>query len=272
MGDYLSFSFSRSRKESIREVLAPVFSSGFFQPVAVGAIEAHSSGDHWFLTGYALEDFLGRLLARGISRPASVTLARSQDAELEAYQGQCADSLKQTVPLSRLCSPFEQVDSQLGVTVLEPKHLTEEVLDPVTRWSDRFQRAIFQVYGTVALALQKPVESTWNSAFRVVESPQVSGSTRAVPFLTLRIDAAASSEEWWISLASREPVWQRQGQALGGRVTADDADANLRELASFARLLIQGSPGGRLPAELHLEGSIFFREDARIRAAFQGLL
>jgi hypothetical protein len=37
-------------------------------------------------------------------------------------------------------------------------------------------------------------------------------------------------------------------------------------------MLMRGKSAAHSSGELHLEGSIFFREEARIRAAFQGLL
>lgn len=141
MGDYLSFSFSRPGEESIREILAPVFGGGFFQPVAVGAVDGGASGYHWFLAGYALEEFLRIFCGRQVPRLASVALANSQDAELNAYQQQLSGALNQATPWGRLRSPFEQVDAQVGVTVLEPRHLSEEVLIPLTRWTERFRRA-----------------------------------------------------------------------------------------------------------------------------------
>ena len=100
MGDYLSFSFSRPSEESIQEILAPVFAGGFFQPIAVGAVEGHSSGDHWFLAGYALEDFLERYLERGIPRPASVAMASSQEPAVQRIVG-TGDDLGKLLGLER---------------------------------------------------------------------------------------------------------------------------------------------------------------------------
>ena len=67
-------------------------------------------------------------------------------------------------------------------------------------------------------------------------------------------------------------VWLRRTRTLGGRVTPDDADANLHELASFARTLTQGKRSNHHAAELYLEGEAYALEEERLRAAFQDLL
>jgi hypothetical protein len=272
MGSYLSLSIPLANESSLGEALVPVFGGSFFQPVAVGGIEGHSSGDHWFLAGYALEEFLEYWLTGGIPPPASIALSTSQDAELNVYQQQCADALKRTVPLGRLRSPFEQVDPRTGVTVLEPKHLSEEVLVPLTRWTARFHQAAVYVYGAIALAIQKPVESTWARAFQEVISAEEGEQPWPLPFLILQFHAADPFIGRRLVIRTQAHVWLRQAQALGGRVTPEDADANLCALASFARLLAHGRRSEHRAAELSLDGRFYTREESRIRAAFRELL
>lgn len=273
MGFSLEVSIPLAAEGAIGEVLAPAFGGGFFQPVAVGAIEGHSvGGDHWFLAGYALEDFLALYLTRGVQPPASISLFTTQDAELIAYQQQCADAVRESRPWERPFSPFERVDEWLGVTVLEPKHLTEDVLVALTRWADRFRQATICVYGAIALSLQEPAESRWSRAFQEVGSAGEGQLSWQVPFLTLKLYSADPFMGRRLVIRTQSYVWLRQAQALGGRVTPEDADANLHELACFASTLAHGKRSQHRAAELSVDGRFYTREEARLRAAFQGLL
>lgn len=272
MGISLEVSIPLAAGATLGEVLAPAFGSGFFQPVAVGATEWHSAGDHWFLAGYALEHFLALTLARRIPNPASISRFITQDAELNAYQQRCANAVMGISPWDRPLSPFEQVDERLRVTVLEPKRLTEEALVALTRWTDRYPAATIRVYGAIPLALQKPAESTWTRAFKAVSSAEEGEYVPLAPFLMLHLYTADPFVGRRLVIRTQSHVWLRQAQALGGRVTPEDADTNLQELASFARMLAHGNRSQHRAPELSFDGRFYTREEARLRAAFQDLL
>jgi hypothetical protein len=273
MGYSLEVSIPLATEGALVDVLAPAFGGSFFQPVALGAIEGHSaSGDHWFLAGYALEDFLSLFARRGTPPPASVALFTTHDGELNGYQQQCADAVWRSSPRDQRFSPFERVDEQLGVTVLEPKHLSDESLVALTGWTDRFRQATLCAYGSVALSLQKPEESTWTRAFQEVSPAEESQFPWQVPFLTLKLYAADPFVGRRLVIRTQAHVWLRQAQALGGRVTPEDADANLQALVAFACLLAHGRRSKHRAAELSLDGRFYTREESRLRAAFRELL
>jgi hypothetical protein len=271
MGFALEISIPLAAEVTIADALAPAFGGSFFQPVAMGAIERNTPGNDWFLAGYALEHFLGVVLAVKIRPPASISLFSSLDAELNTYQQQCADAVKGAALWNRPRSPFERVDAQVGVTVLEPKHLPDDALIALTRWTDRFRRASISVYGSIPLALQRPAESTWSRAFSEAGPTEDSQSTSLAPFLNLNSYATPSVGRLLI-IRTQDLVWLREAQALGGRVTPEDADKNLQELASFARTLAQGKRSKTRAIELSMDGRFYTREEARIRAAFRDLL
>jgi hypothetical protein len=272
MGIPFELNIPLATEATLGAVLAPAFGGSFFQPVAIGAIERHDAGYHWFLAGYALEHFLGLTLVRKTRPPASIALLTAQDAELNAYQLQCAEAVKGIRPWDRPRSPFERVDARVGVTVLEPKYLTEEVLIALNRWADRFPHATICVYGAVALSLHKPAESTWSRAFQSAGSAQESEFASPHPFLTFRLYTPTPSMGRRLAIRAQDLVWLRQERALGGLVTPEDADANLQALASFARTLAQGNRSSQRAVELEVEGSLYTREEARFRAAFKDLL
>jgi hypothetical protein len=272
MGFSLDVSIPLVSEGTLDDVLARACGGSFFQPVAVGAIEGHRGhGDHWFLAGYALEHFLAIFLKRSVQRPASISMYTPQDAELDAYQHRCADAVRRPSPGDRQLSPFERVDEQVGVTVLEPKHLTEEIFGALTSWTARFPKATIYVYGAIRLSLQKPARSAWTRAFQEVGSAEESQSSWEVPFLILRLYAADPFVGRRLMISTQSHVWLREVHALGGRVTPEDADANLQELASFARTVSQGKQSREHAAELSMDGRFYTREEARIRAAFQDL-
>ncbi|WP_224363743.1 hypothetical protein [Hyalangium versicolor] len=270
MGFSLEVSVPLVTDGTLGDVLAPAFGSGFFQPVAVGAIEWHSVGDHWFLAGYALERFLSMHLRVRLPTPASISLFTGQDAELNAYQQQCADAVRRTSPLDQRFSPFERVDAQLGATVLEPKHLTEDALVALTRWATRFPKATLYVFGAVSLALQKPEGAIWARLFQEVSS--AGDGQWETPFLLLKLYLADPFVERRLVLRTQSYVWLQQAQALGGCVTPDDADTNLQALASFARTLAHGNQSKLRAPELSCDGRFYTREEPRLRAAFHDLL
>jgi hypothetical protein len=273
MGFSLEISIPLAPEVTIGDVLAPAFGGRFFQPIALGAIEWHTSGNHWFLSGYALEHFLSLVLARKIDRPpASLSLFTSQDVELNHYQQQCADAVRGVIPWRWPRSPFERVDEQCGVTVLEPKHLTHDALVGFTHWAERFRQATSVVYGTIPLEFRRPSESSWLRAFREIGSTEENQFASLAPFLSLHLYTTGPFVGQRLVIRTQSYIWLRQALALGGRVSPADADANLHEFASFARTLAQGKRLENQAVELSMDGRFYTREEPQLRAAFRDIL
>src|SRR5262245_10115157 len=146
MGRYLSLDFQFDGTHSLARVLGPLFSNDFFEPVAVGGIDAHEGGDNWFLGGYALEDFLSRFLDKGIPKPLSIELAAQQDGEERGYLLSVAGWLSRLQSPSRQLSTFEKVDPITQVTFLGDTRLGTSVLEELDRWIARFPKGVLYVY------------------------------------------------------------------------------------------------------------------------------
>ena len=70
MGHYVSVKLRFEGQNIATKLLEPVFLSPFFKPVALGGVDEHRGGDNWFLSGYALEDFIARFLEKNAPKPA----------------------------------------------------------------------------------------------------------------------------------------------------------------------------------------------------------
>src|SRR5512140_3590820 len=90
-------------------------------------------------------------------------------------------------------------------------------------------------------------------------------SSDGTPILFVRL-ARSRFQEGIVELMvhSSTPVWLRDAGAFEGRVTAEDAETNLRQLAGLLGVL--ASAGQMNHAELHVQGRLFENEAARLRA------
>ena len=273
MASYLSLFLQFAGESLAAKKLEPLFASTFFEPIAIGAVEAHEDGDNWFLAGYALEDFVGRFLGRGVPKPASITLAAQHDSAQRDYLHTIAEHLSRASPLSAQCSPFERQDPIAGVTFVAPAHLDLSVLSDLEQWLGRFPKGVLYLYGAVHVAVQKPHELPWQRAFRFLYPPEYGLQAIGAPFLAMRFAASAFlTPVIEVSLRSEALIWLAEAHALNGRVGKREADENLANLAAFVRLLAHTEPAAQRSVELHLEGSIFHRESARVQRALADIL
>lgn len=273
MARYLSL-FMQFEGESLStKRLERIFASSFFEPVALGAIDAHTNGDNWFLAGYALEDFLARFLERGVPKPAHIELAATQDDTLRNYLNTMADHLSRLSQPSEKISPFEKEDQIAGVTFLRSAHLDVSVLSEFDQWLARFPKGILYLYGSVKVAVQKPHELPWRRAFRCLYPPEPKLQVIGAPFLTIRMGASPFlTQAIEVSVRSESLIWLSKAHALNGRVGKHEADENLDNLASFTKLLAHTERAAKRSVELHAEGSAFNREVERLKRAFTDVL
>jgi hypothetical protein len=271
MGHYVAARFRFEGAGQFPQVLRPLFAGGFFTPAALGAIDFQSAGDHWFLAGYALEDFAGRFLGRRPRPPASVVLAASGDAEAQEYQRAMARQVRERSSPEGSLSPFESDDRELGVSFLAPVALAPAVLDELAAWRPESPQRQAYLYGSVDVAVAQPEELPFSHCFRhVVRSTSVARAVGS-PLVLVQAEAPPRSPDTTeVLLSSSSPVLLRETQALGGRVDAASADRNLAGLAGLARALAAGG-AKLLSAELTLEGGTFERERERLTAAFTGI-
>ena len=273
MAGYLSLFLQLEDEPISADILEPAFASAFFEPVSVGAVDAHESGDNWFFAGYALEDFIARFLERGIPEPASIEIGSSDDSVQHDYLQRVADHLSYSIPLTNELSPFERQDPKLGVTYVEPFRLRDSILPELNEWLARFPAGVIYLYGSAKIAMQRPPGLPGQRAFRYLYQREQEPRILAVPLLQLRMSSSAFvTQVTEINFRSESTIWLREAYALKGLVGPLEADENVQNLFAFAESLVHNRPLAKYSAELHTEGSIFGREVEQLEEAIAGTL
>jgi hypothetical protein len=252
MGRFLSFNIRLSTTDNPVSVLA-LRSHPHFNPVSLGGIEGHEGGDHWFLSGYALEDFVRRFPPRVSSRPA-VDLATGSDAANAPYLQRVAETLKSKQMLPEL-SPLERVNEAAKMTFLDECGIGEEEIEKCTRWLLRHPNAVLYLYGTVSLTMPPRSNQAvpWRRAFReVVESPRVIGP----PFVVIRVGRVPLSES------------QRELTVITWSTVWLDNHGDLSRLVSLAEAVVSSEEGHIVSSSLTVEGGPFVTREMELRAAF----
>ncbi len=93
MGRYLSINVRLATKEFPEAAFRTLLTHSHFRPVSLGGNEGHESGDHLFLSGYALEDFVNRLAARMPTKPSSIEIAGGSGSANKEYLKTVVDAL-----------------------------------------------------------------------------------------------------------------------------------------------------------------------------------
>jgi hypothetical protein len=263
MGQYITTRLVLNGTDVISNAVQPLFSSGFFKPVAVGGIEAHGERGDWFLAGFALEDFVDRF-SRGY-RIASVETAAAPGSEHGAYLRSLVEWAPAAQSTSSTLSPFETRDPS-GVASTISAHLDTSFVATLERWIIKHQAGVLYVYGTLELELSD-IRPRRISAFREIETLADRTEIAGSPLLVVRAAVQAGTTE--VTFHTDSLIWLRQGEAFGGRIGVREADLNLANLASLAQLV-----GGRhlVDREIRTEGSAFRKEAARIEAEFERVL
>jgi hypothetical protein len=195
--------------------------------------------------------------------------ANAERDELE-YLNERASAVMAGELASGLLSPFEVCDDALGVTRVDARQLDPAILSELDAWMLLHPGAHLTLYGSVELAVAHAPNVTRVQAFRVVNPPAQRQFTFGVPILVLRVQPSLNGNSL-LSLRSGVPVWCVNAGALNGRLEPLAAEENLKCLADLGCALARTSE--ELPTvELHLEGSVFSREEARFRRFFADIL
>lgn len=272
MGNYLSLNLRFNNVLPTVTLIEAIFDNSFFSPIAVGGIEAHNHGDHWFLSGYALEDFVSRFIERGTPKPASIHLAASPTASEKRYLTMIAGELSQRNSLSQQLSPFETEDSVTGITFTDLVALDLSVLQDLGQWISLFPNGVLYIYGSIQLSIQDSRKFPWHRAFRLLFSREEGLRSSRAPLMLVRVGKSVFTPDTIeVSLFSESDIWLEQTQALGGRVGQQEAAVNLRRFATLAQLIAQAGDRNFIGAKLQIDGQSFQREYERIETAFAGI-
>jgi hypothetical protein len=267
MANYFAFHAQFEDGMRLSDLIQPIFANEFFVPAAIGAIEAHGSGDDWFLSGYALESFLSQFPKSGQVR--SIEFDQQGDVD---YLERVAAVISNGVDTSGMLSPFEKRDELIGATWLESPSLSSTVLLPLAQWLSRHPNAVVYLYGSVKIALLANMRPSERSLFRFF-TPGEGLYSALYPFITLRAGISpfdASAIE--LAIRAQSIVWLRVPGSLGGAVGLEQAERNLLQLSSLIRLLMTNPNMQARDVELFFEGRLFSDEQERIRHTLKGLL
>lgn len=276
MGRYISIWIRFEGANLATRVLEPVFASSFFKPVTLGGICGLRDGEHWFLGGYALEDYIELFTRPGSKRKVtSIELAANlEDPEYPYLLNRAEDISKLRCPKLEQ-SPFETIDFSAGVSFLKQVRLNKVVLEKCHQWLQQFPSQELKLYGTVNVAVREPDNSPWHEAYRILypeEYRQESGWL-GIPFLFIHASTTPiSPNETEVMLYGCSEIWLRDSQELNGRVGPQEADENLANLVALTELIAHSQTARLLSVELHTEGKTFYHESERLKSAFADIL
>jgi hypothetical protein len=221
-----------------------------FSPASLGAIEGHESGDHWFLSGYVLEDFAGRFTAQVPAKPASVEVASAAGASNFEYLTHIADALNRKERLN--LSPFEHISDSAPVTVLDEVGIGEREIELYEHWIQKHPDSVSYFYGAVDLADNHAHRSSsWKRAFRHVSAQSKEVGPPLILLRTARSPLAPSNTE--VALFSWSPVWL--------------SEEPLERFVALVQATVQASEETILSSWLGLEGSAFREREAEVNKA-----
>lgn len=233
-----------------------------FRIIGLGAVASGSPDEKWFLAGYALEDLFVRYAAKGTRSRSATHLAKTQPEPAHDYLERRLIELGGAPFDPGLPSPFELEEPGLPLSTVPEGELGESVLDEAEEWFSAHPDASAYLYLTADLAIQG---RTHRRCFRWLAPDRAGRSSYGTPILFVRL-ARSHFQEGIVELMvhSSTPVWLCDAGAFQGRVTAEDAETNLRQLAGLLAGL--ASAGQMTGAELHVQGRLFENEAARLRA------
>jgi len=266
MGRYLAVRVRLAQPEFPMALIEALSSSTYFRPASLAGIEGHESGDHWFLSGYALEDFISRFAPRAPATPASIQEVAAPEGTNASYLALVAHRLRSGQP-QLPSSPFERVSAQGGATFLEDWRIDGVEARAEAQWFKTHSDGSFYLYGSFALDVIPDVRQSarWDLAFReVADSPDRIGP----PYVLISGGRdPLTKTNTHVTLTTWSRVWLRTGEAFG--VGPAQASENLRRLATLVEI-IQGAERNRLvSSSLHIEGQPFVAHEAEIRAVIR---
>jgi hypothetical protein len=270
MGRYISVGYHFEREVSLARLLAPIFASLFFTPIAAGGFQVAQQGDRWFLGGYALEDFVSLFIRRGTQKALSIERASTKNDTEQHYLTSITDIIVRSKDISTRLSPFETNLPDIGVTSIRSVSLDATILDNLDQWLESFPRGEIYLYGAVRLAVQSGDKLDWARVFRYFFS--YGGNLVCAPFLFLRVAISPfEANQFDLMLHTTSHVWLESAKALDGRIGQQEANINLEQLAEFAQIIAQSEIDSLKSTELDIGEGMFYQERERIQTAFSNL-
>jgi hypothetical protein len=229
----------------------------YFRLVSLAGIEGHERGDHWLLSGYALEDFLQRYLPWAPAKPASLQTVVASDGANRKYLEEVANRLESR-RTDVLLSPFEVPVAETYATFVPGRRMEEAEVAKCLAWVERNADAALYFYGAVTLSPTPTMRAIapWDCAFREMAKLDQIGA----PFLLIRASRAPLAKgNLDITIRTESTLWL-EGQE------------NLIRLASIAESVLRSFGNAVIDASIDLDGSSFRRQEENIRAAFAGAI
>jgi hypothetical protein len=254
MTRYISIQFRLSNAE-FPAALPALLSHPHFHPVSLGGIEGHAAGDDWFLSGYAMEDFVRRFVPSAPSKPASVELASAKSEVNAGYLALIAEGLKYGQSPQSI-SPYEQIDEAADRTFIVDYGIGEAEAEACRRWYAAHPDGIVYLYGTVNLVAppQSASETPWRCAFRDGAEPV------GQPLVLIRLARAPLfRSQLEMTLMTWSTVWLED-------------EGNLDRLVSLVEAFAGSQEGHIASSSLNVEGSSFMAHEGRLRAAFSSVV
>ncbi len=268
MGRYLAVNIRLDSQDFPAGMVAALEKDPYFRLATIGGIEGHASGDHWFLSGYALEDFVLRFAARAPAKPASVEKIVARDGSNEKYLASVDEALRSRTSCS-LLSPFEELNAAAQVTVLADCTLGEAEIHGAQRWFMDHVDAVLYFYGAFSLEAKpdRREQACWERAFRTAgtEPDQI-----GPPFVLIRAAKNPITDGHIdVSLSSWSTVWLKGADRLNGAVGSREAEENLRRLASLLDAVLQAEDRRVVSSDLRLEGKLFLAQEQYLRGSIR---
>ena len=270
MARHFSIHIRLSRAEFPDVLLTALGSPGTWRPVSLDGVEQGHDGDHWFLSGYAVEDFLERFVVRTMSAPASVEVVPAGDGCNRAYLDAAAARVRKAAADSgrdlaarvrdaraaAVLSPFETPSAPSLLTLFGDRQLGSAEISRCGDWFARHPRAGLYAYGAVDLVLAPPVVTPGPvSVFQELTESGQPGE----PVLLVRAGAAPLAEGIMeITLRAQSTHWLEE--------------TNLQRFAALSASVLRAGAQQVVSASLEVAGGPFLREEPRIQAALAPLL
>lgn len=258
MGSYLSINLRLSTAEFPTTALLELRSLPHFDPASLGAVEGHEQGDHWFLSGYALEDFARRFIEKSPAIPASIDLVPGGDGANAAYLEGIANALhgRASWDLWGL-SPFEQISESARITFLDDVAIGETEVRKCLEWAQHRPAAVVYLYGAIALSTSAQARPAppWKRAFRELIGLKEIGP----PFVLLRAGRAPlAKSQMEVGVFSWSTLWF-------------DND-NLSRLVAMVEAVVKALQGRIKRAWLTVEGGVFREREDELTTAFSSCM
>jgi hypothetical protein len=272
VGRHISINLQLKDLRPTSSLVATLRRHDFYTPVALGGIQTSAHGDHWLLTGYALEDFVRRFMQRGAPAPASVAMEPAAQSEHRAYLSRVADAVARGTELAAL-SPFEVEDPLQSMTSLQPIELGDEAWVLLDRWVRHFPTGVVYLYGRLRLAARATAGPPWERAFRFWSTPQDGMPPLSVPFLFIRMALSPFSPATTeLMVFSESTIWLRDRGSQPDLSGPVDADENLSRLAALTSAIAHAHRRNLAAVSLSTESIVSKLDLDRLARAFDGVL